>query len=135
MVKKFSRVIVILFMTLTGMVSCDQDTDPVTYSDINGIYTCQESSPHSGIRKYIVEIDRVKDMNDLYIISNFHNKGINEFLFAELDGDTLRIVNQAILQISVEGKGPVGNDFRSISLYYETDDGITLLDYSASYTR
>lgn len=124
----------------TGMlfllvVACDRNTDPITPTSITGVYTCQESSPHSGIRKYFVEIDKVKDTENLYIISNFHNKGENEFLFSELDQDTLWIINQAITEISVEGKGSVESDFRSIYLYYETDDGITVLDYYANYTR
>lgn len=122
----------ILFLLL---ISCNSTTEPVTHTDITGVYTCQESSPYSGIRKYIVEVDRVKEMENLYIISNFHNKGINEFLYAELDVDTLRIDNQAISDISIDGKGPVGEDYKIISLYYETDDGITVLDYYASYSR
>jgi len=122
----------ILFLLL---ISCNNTTKPVTHTDITGIYTCQESSPYSGIRKYIVEVDQVKETENLYIISNFHNKGVNEFLYAELDGDTLRIANQAISDISIDGKGPIGEDFKLISLYYETDDGITVLDYYASYSR
>jgi len=115
--------------------SCENNNTPVTYTTITGLYTCQEISPHAGLRKYIVEVDQVVDQDNLYIISNFHNQGTNEFLYAELEQDTLVIFNQAISSISVNGKGPVGNDFRTIDLFYETDDGITLLDYNASYSR
>ncbi len=133
--KRFNKSGLVAGILCLMMVACDRNTDSITPSSIAGVYTCQESSPHSGIRKYFVEIDKVKDTDDLYIISNFHNKGENEFLFAELNQDTLWIINQAITEISVEGKGPVESDFRSIYLYYETDDGITVLDYYANYTR
>jgi hypothetical protein len=127
--------LVILCLILTLGFACDQNEPQGEYTSIEGIFSCQESSAYSGIRNYLVEIDRVKGNEDLYIISNFHNKGENEFLYAELAQDTLWIFNQAISDISVDGKGPVGEDFRSIHLYYETDDGITVLDYYAIYTR
>ena len=120
---------------LLSMGTSCENTPPVTYTSIIGLYTCLETSPHAGIRKYIVEIDRVRDHENLYIISNFHNKGENEFLYAELEQDTVVIFNQVISNISVNGKGPIGDEFRSIDLFYETDDGITSLDYIASYTR
>ncbi len=133
--KYISKGLISLFMILVLATSCDQNVTPVDYTSIEGIFTCQESSPHAGVRNYLVEIDMVKDAEDLYIISNFHNKGDNEFIYAELDQDTLRIVHQAISDISVNGKGPVNGDFRSIRLDYVTDDGITILDYFATYTR
>jgi len=116
-------------------VSCDLNSDPVNYASLTGIYTCQEYSSHAGVRQYPVEIDKVSDSENLYIISNFHNKGESEFLFAELSLDTLRISNQAISELTVNGKGTVGKDFRSILLNYLTDDGQTILDYSSTYSR
>lgn len=114
---------------------CETDPGTGSPSGLTGVYSCQESSPHSGIRNYLVEIDRVKDSDDLHIISNFHNQGENEFVYASLDGDTLRIVNQVLSGWSIYGKGPVASDLRTIYLYYETDDGITILDYYCTYTR
>ena len=87
--------------------SCDSTTEPVTPTDITGIYTCQEASPYSGLRKYIVEVDQVNEMENLYIISNFHNKGVNEFLYAELDGDTLRIATRPYPTSAWKGKAPL----------------------------
>jgi len=134
-VKKFNRIWVLGMAFILLICSCERNGEQIAPSDITGVYSCQESSAHSGVRKYLVEIDQVKNSEDLYIISNFHNKGENEFIFTELDQDTLRIINQAISEMSFNGKGTVGADFRSISLYYETDDGLTLLDYFANYTR
>ena len=125
----------ILSLILSLAVSCESNDPPGNYSSIEGIYTCKESSAHTGLRQYPVEIESVKDNKSLYIISNFHNKGVNEFLFAELSGDTLRILHQAITDISVNGKGVVGSDFRSIHLNYVTDDGVTILDYFTIYNR
>jgi len=135
MEKRSGKWILILLMILSLGASCEQNDPPADYTSIEGIFTCQESSPHEGIRSYLVEIDSVKDTDGLYIISNFHNKGANEFLYTDLDRDTLFIFNQAISDISVEGKGPVGSDFRSIQLNYVTDDGVTILDYYATYSR
>ena len=115
--------------------SCENENPPVTFTSVSGLYTCQETSAHAGLRRYFVEIDPVKDQENLFIISNFHNKGENEFLFAELVADTLHIFNQAITEISVNGKGVIAVDYREISLFYETDDGIATLDYQALYTR
>jgi hypothetical protein len=125
----------ILCIFLCLATACENNTEPRNYTSISGLYTCQEISPHAGLKKYIVEVDKVVNQESLYIISNFHNQGSNEFLYAELKGDTLVLFNQAISNISVNGEGPVAADFRSINLNYRTDDGITLLDFNASYTR
>jgi len=135
MEKSSGNILAGMIITLLLFNSCDQTGPSGDFSSIEGIYTCQESSSHAGVRNYLVEIDQVKDAENLYIISNFHNKGENEFLFAELRQDTLFISYQPISDISVNGKGPVDPDFRSIRLSYVTDDGITILDYYASYTR
>lgn len=124
-----------LILLLGSMcVSCDE-TGSGNYTSIEGVYTCQESSPHAGTRQYPVEIDKVKDSENLYIIVNFHNKGQSEFLYAELDINTLRISNQIISDIRVEGEGQVAEEYRSIQINYLTDDGNSILDYYSSYTR
>jgi hypothetical protein len=82
-----------------------------------------------------VEIDGVKDREAQYIISNFHNLGTNEFLYSELQEDTLRIINQVLGSLRISGKGWVSSDFRTIRFYYETDDGLNIYDYYAVYSR
>lgn len=135
MVRKQIKKVFILLLTGVAGIACEQQKPPANFSSIEGIFKCQESSVHAGARNYLVEIDKVKDEEGLFIISNFHNAGENEFLYAELDADTLRIFNQVISSLTVNGKGPVGSDFRSISLFYITDDGTTVLDYFAGLTR
>lgn len=133
--RKFNNIVKTVFFAASLTWACDRSKESVTPTDITGIYNCQESSPHSGMHSYLVEIDKVSETETTYIISNFHNKGENEFLFVEFIQDSLWIFNQAISELSVNGKGPVSADFRSIFLYYETDDGITVLDYYANYSR
>lgn len=129
-----SWIITLSFMVMMA-ASCDSNKTSGDYSSIVGIYTCQESSAHSGVRQYPVEIDRVKNSEDQYIILNFNNKGENEFLFAQQSNDTLLIDNQAIAELVVNGKGLIGKDFKSIQLSYLTDDGLTILDYYATFSR
>ncbi len=135
MAKKLSRWMVVLAFIPFLWMACDRNDEPVDYNSIVGIYTCSESSAHGGLKQYPVEIDRVHDTENRYIIVNFHNKGESEFLFAELVRDTIYISNQAISDISVNGKGLVNDDYRNIQLSYVTDDGVTILDYFASYKR
>jgi hypothetical protein len=127
-------IIILSLLVITG-ASCDSEDTPENYTSIEGIYTCQETSSHSGVRQYPIEIDKVKNTVDQYIIINFQNKGENEFIFANLSFDTILIANQAIVDIIVNGKGLVGRDYRSIRLNYLTDDGITILDYHSDCTR
>lgn len=82
-----------------------------------------------------MEIDRVRDREDLFIISNFHNAGENEFIYMELSGDSVLINNQAVSGLIINGRGAVGEQYRIIDLYYETDDAVTILDYYARYSR
>jgi len=135
MAGKAGRWMIIPLLFVGLCTSCDENSPSGDYTSIEGIYTCQESSPHAGVRQYPVEIDKVNDSENLYIIVNFHNKGQNEFLFAELDVDVLLISNQIISDIRVEGEGLVDEEFKSIQLNYFTDDGINELDYYSSYTR
>lgn len=120
---------------LALLFSCERPETPADFTSVAGVYTCQETSPHSGVRRYVVEIDRVRDRDDLYIISNFHNAGENEFIYVELSGDSVLINSQAIAGLIINGRGTVGEEFRIIDLYYETDDAVTLLDYYARYSR
>jgi len=132
--KSVSSLLALTFWWIFIGSSCESSGEGVATS-LKGVYSCQESSSTSGTRKYLVEIDSVRDQSTQYIISNFHNLGTNEFVFSELDGDTLRITNQVLGGLRISGKGWVSPDFRTISLYYETDDALNIYDYYALYTR
>jgi len=135
MVKRFtSSFFIITFWWICTGTSCESSQEGVATS-VTGVYSCQESSIQSGTRKYLVEIDNIKNREAQYIISNFHNLGTNEFLYSELQGDTLRIINQVLGSLRISGKGWVSPDFRTIRFYYESDDGLNIYDYYAVYSR
>jgi hypothetical protein len=135
MAKKMKiKALYILVLPFLFASSCE-DPPVVDYTSIEGFYSCNESSSHSGYRNYIVEIDEVNSQENTYIIANFHNLGDNDFLYAEYLNDTLYIKNQVINTIFVNGKGKVSDDFKQVNLYYETDDGVVELDYYATYQR
>lgn len=133
--KKASENKILLLLLLTLFFYSCEEKPVLTPTSIEGFYTCNESSAHTGYRKYLVEIDKVNTQDNLYIIANFHNLGDNEFLYAEYTGDTLYIRNQVIGSYFVTGKGKVFEDFKKIDLEYVTDDGLLQLDYYAAYER
>jgi hypothetical protein len=130
----FKPFIALLCWGISMGTSCDSSHEG-TATSVTGVYSCQESSAHGGTRKYLVEIDSVRDREAQFIISNFHNLGTNEFLYSELEGDTLRIFNQVMGDLRISGKGSVSPDFRTISFYYETDDALNIYGYYAVYSR
>jgi hypothetical protein len=62
-------------------------------------------------------------------------QGIWNLLYAFIDGDTLKIENQAIKNMFVNGKGLVSADFRNIDLIYQTDDGRVQEEFYAKIFR
>ena len=133
--RRVGRWILITTLLVGVCTSCNETGPSGDYTSIEGVYTCQESSPHAGLRQYLVEIDKVNDSENLYIIVNFHNIGDTEFLYAELDMETLRITSQIISNIKVDGSGVVSDEFRSIQLNYLTDDGAAILEFYSNYSR
>ena len=132
--RSLSSILVIALCWICSGSSCDTSGDGVATS-VTGVYTCEESSSHSGTRNYLVEIDSIRDRDAQYIISNFHNLGTNEFVYSELQGDTLRITSQVLGGLRISGKGWVSPDFRTILFYYETDDALKIYEYHALYSR
>jgi hypothetical protein len=131
---KMKNKIILLLLPLLLAASCEERPENV-YSNIEGVYTCNERSAHAGIRNFLVEIDQVAGEQDLYIIDNFHNMGDNEFIRTELVGDTLFINNQIIGNLTVNGKGAVNSDFKRIEFTYITYNRILELDYFATFKR
>ncbi len=125
----------ILILFSFFLLSCERENQDRVYTKIDGVYSCEESSAHSGYRKYIVEIDEVSSQENSFIISNFHNQGNTQFLFANVEGDSLSIENQVIGNLFVNGEGIVGDDFRRIEILYTTDDGRIELDYFVVFSR
>lgn len=114
---------------------CDTGNDNKVYQDITGAYTCEETSPYTGLHKYIIEIDRVKNKDNLIIISNFHNQGDSEFIYATLAGDSLSLNNQIINGLFINGSGEVNPEFNRIELNYTVNDGNEVRPFTAVYSR
>ncbi len=129
----FPPLSVCLFIILLS--GCEKENGERTWTKIDGIYTCEESSPHAGYKKYIVEIDKVHGQENTYIITNFHNQGNLEFLFMSLQNDSLIIENQVIGSLFINGKGKISESFDQIEIEYTADDGQRELDYFGVYTR
>ena len=127
------RIIPICFAILASASSCDEKE--VEYTGIKGVYTCIEASSHSGYRNYIVEIDKVNNQDGLYILLNFHNTGVNEFIYAEYRNDSIYINDQVVGTFFVNGTGKVYSDFKRLEITYKTDDGVVELDYQAVFER
>ncbi|MCF8378830.1 MAG: hypothetical protein K9H49_04585 [Bacteroidales bacterium] len=126
----FSVIIICLFPT-----GCELNKEGKIYPDLTGAYSCEENSPYSGYKKFLVEIDKVSSQENLYIISNFNNLGNLEFLYASLFNDTLRIENQVISSVFINGSGKVNQDLNNIEWFYTTDDGNIVLEFFARFTR
>jgi hypothetical protein len=135
MAKNYFKLLTGLFLCFILLTACNKDPFNGELDDLTGVFSCQESSTHSGLRKYLVEFDPVANSPDQYIISNFHNQGDNEFIYADYHNDTLWIINQLSGDLRINGKGPVDPDFRTVRLYYEIDDGLNIFDFQVLYER
>ena len=124
-----------VLISIIILSSCETFRDGDVYSSLCGAYTCEETSAYEGYKKYIVEIDKVSSQDQLFIISNFHNQGLSEFIYASMIGDSLFIEDQLINGLFINGKGSVNADYNEIKLNYKTDDGNLEINYFARYTR
>jgi hypothetical protein len=129
------KTIAVYTLSLMFLISCENKDTGRIYENIEGTFTCQENHPAYGIRRYLVEIDRVKNEADLYLISNFYDAGYNEFLFARLNDSDLTISDQVVTGLLVNGHGHVSADLKRIDWEYEVVDGIATQDILALYTR
>lgn len=131
--KKWPCLFLSLFLVI--LTSCT-DSGPVTYTSIKGAWRCEEYNPITGNRIYMVEIDPKKSDNTQYLISNFYNEDVNEFIFAGLNGNKLTISQQQIVTVVVKsGSGTVSADFKRIDLQYKIYDGLREFDVVSVLTR
>ena len=132
MSKYFYKITAILLLFCS---SCGDSKEDIVFNSVKGVYKCQENSVHSGFRSYLVELDSVKNQENLFIILNFHNSGENEFLYAIIRNDSISIENQLINTMFISGEGLISDDLKRIDIFYLTDDGLTQLDYYAKFFR
>jgi len=132
---KISKPFIAFIFISAILYRCDTENDNKIYHDITGAYTCEETSPYTGLHKYIIEIDRVKDKNHLLIITNFNNQGDSEFIYATFAGDSLSIDSQIITGLFINGSGNVNPEFNRIELNYTVNDGNEVKPFTAVYSR
>jgi hypothetical protein len=122
------------FFLLLFLHSCNEPQ--VDYSSIEGSWRCEEYNPYTGNSIYMVDIDRSKSDTTVYLISNFHNQDVNEFIYSRLRNSVLTIPDQVIGTISVKsGSGTVRSDFQRIDLVYTVTDGESEGTIEARYLR
>ena len=93
------------------------------YTSIVGSWHCSESTIY-GSKNYLVDIDRKRTDTTQFLLSNFYNQGDNEFIYAHLNGSTLTISQQQIVnQIVKSGTGIVSSDFKTITFDCNIYDG------------
>jgi hypothetical protein len=125
-----------LFVGFTFLISaCNEQEKGKVYQKPDGAWTAELSSAQSVYVKYLVEIDKVKTSSDVYIISNFNNLGISEFVYANLRGDSLFIENQSISGIFIDGKGKFNKEFNHLDITYKTDNGSMEIVYFGRFSR
>jgi len=124
--------LLIIILTVLG---CKKEEERNT---ILGSWNCEEYSD-IGQRNYQVSITRnyyLRDSTNEYIISNFHNLGINEFndvYIKKIEINKLIITGTANLGISISGIGSVSDDFSRIEWEYTVNDGLTIPEVRANY--
>ena len=129
-----TRTILNIVLCWVVLVSCTSN-EPKIYTSIVGSWHCAESSPY-GSRNYLVDIDRKRTDSTQYLLSNFYNQDVNEFIFAHLSGKTLTITQQQIVSLTVKsGTGLVSTDFKRIDFDYNMYDGSSEIKVHAIYTR
>lgn len=130
---------IVLFIVVAVVVSCGSN-DPKVYTSISGSWRCEENNPIIGHRVYIVDIDRKKTDTTQYVLSNFYNVDVLEFVIAKLSVNTLTILplQQVGTQQQLEvksGSGVVSSDFRRIVFTYTIFDGQNDFEVQAVYSR
>jgi hypothetical protein len=128
-----------LLLVLLAIVvfACENNT-PKTYTNITGSWRCVESSQF-GQRTYLLDIDRKRNSETDFLISNFHNVGYeNIFVSFTLNGNKLTLINQNLNMsgyIIKSGNGIVSQDFKEVELNYIIFDGKTDIPFYVVFTR
>ena len=126
----------VFLLVIFSLVSCEEEKADKTYTGLEGVFSCEENSPYTGYRKYITEIDKVTGQDNVFIISNFHNQGHAEFIYVNLQHDSVLLIeNQVISNLFINGEGVVNDRFNEIKLIYNVDDGNQEIEYFAIYKR
>lgn len=131
------RKLIGLFIITFSIVitSCKKKDEPRT--SIFGAWNCEHYSEISYPVKYQATITHSTFDTSLYVVSNFHNFGINEenqvYFTIDENGDLILESNYLVNQtITVSGKGVVADDYSQINWTY-TVNSTTIENVEAVY--
>jgi len=124
----------LLLLIVALFYSCSDKQD-IIYTGIEGLWKCDEIDDQSKVSNFNIDIENIKNYDNIFIISNFHNTGEDTYIRASVSDSTLIISKQAYEFIQVEGIGRISSDFKLIELeYIITDEAITM-SYQAVFYR
>ncbi|MBI9066477.1 MAG: hypothetical protein JEZ09_04250 [Salinivirgaceae bacterium] len=116
------------------LFSCKKKDEERT--SILGSWNCEHFSDINGQKVYQASITSSPLFDSLYVISNFHNFGINEedqVYFSKNANGELILDFFGNSQIQVAGKGIVADDFSKITWTYTVDNGTAFETVDAIY--
>lgn len=126
-----------LLLTIMLISSACKDDSPATYSSIEGIWRCEESSATTGNRAYLVDIYRKSTDTTQYVITNFYNTGDMEYIVVKLKSGKLSLSQQPTADISIKAFAGTltGNNYKNIGFSYTVYDGTRDINFTANYSR
>jgi hypothetical protein len=127
------RYIPVLFSLV--VLACNDTEKDIVYTDIDGIWKCEEVDDKTKVLAFNVDIEQVINYDDTYIISNFHNTGEASFIRVSVIKDRLIIARQSLGNTLVTGEGIISPDFKRIALEYDIDSGSSSASYQATFFR
>lgn len=137
LLKRRNKVLLLVSLIFTTFFSCVENA-PTNFTSIKGGWRCIESSSF-GERTYLINIEKINNNRNEYLISNFHNVGEDGTLDvkAVLTGSILTLSDQALGtgQQLKSGGGMVDSTFKQMTINYVVTNGSSTIGYSALFTR
>jgi hypothetical protein len=129
------RINYILPVVIIAFILSCTDKQDIIYSGIEGLWKCEELDEQSNVSNFNVDIENVKNYDNIFIISNFHNTGEDTYIRASVNDSIITISKQAYEFIQVEGIGKISSDFKLIELNYIITDESRTMSYQAVFYR
>jgi hypothetical protein len=125
--------ITIIFATIF-FLSCTNN-EPVVHTTIAGVWRCTEITNHTSSQSYLLDIQRSVSDTTMYIVSNFHNTGDNEFVKLKLTSTKLQLAEQPSANISIKNFSGTVESLKLIQLQYTVSDVKYDSSVTATYSR
>ena len=131
-IMKWLNLRVLILISIGGVIfACQDNNSEKTYTNIAGIWRCEEIDPQNNIRVFNIDIESVKDYDNAFIVSNFHNVGEEYYIRLSVSNNQMVIPKQSLGLVLVAGQGEIESDYQRMLLEYSIDeDGITYTFYA-----